>query len=151
MAFLSALSEEEQKIKAAKQERLRAELAEQVQAKREQKRIAKEARLLREQKEYEEEMAARGLVGLTVGDTSMLKQRSGMCTGTLIGDGLILTARHCATNPAGLPLEHAVFRTTSLQPTPSAGPSTRSSSATTQSATSPSSATPARRRRHTRR
>ena len=33
------------------------------------------------------EMAARGLVGLTVGDTSMLKQRSGMCTGTLIGDG----------------------------------------------------------------
>ena len=55
------------------------------------------------------EMAARGLVGLTVGDPSMLKQRSGMCTGTLIGDGLILTARHCATNPAGLPLEHAVF------------------------------------------
>ena len=39
----------------------------------------------------------------------MLKQRSGMCTGTLIGDGLILTARHCATNPAGLPLEHAIF------------------------------------------
>ena len=59
MSFLSALSDEEQKIKNAKQERLRAELAEQVQAKREEKLIAEEARLMREQKEYEEEMAAR--------------------------------------------------------------------------------------------
>ena len=44
MAFLSALSEEDRKIKNAKQERLRAELAEQVQAKREQKRLAKAAK-----------------------------------------------------------------------------------------------------------
>ena len=60
MAFLSALSERS-KDKGREAGRLRAELAKQVQAKREQKRIAEEARLLREQQEYEEEMAARGL------------------------------------------------------------------------------------------
>lgn len=61
MAFLHHLSDEEQSIKLAKQERLTADLQEQVQQKLEAKRIYEQKKLEEDNKEYELEMASRGL------------------------------------------------------------------------------------------
>jgi len=47
----------------------------------------------------EDEMAARGVVGVVVDQAD--PGRSGFCTATLIDDGLVLTARHCVNNPIG--------------------------------------------------
>ena len=47
------------------------------------------------------ELDGLGLVGLATA-------AGGVCTGTRIGDGLVLTARHCTCSRAG-PLEHAAF------------------------------------------
>ena len=99
MAFLRRLSDEDQKLKAAKQALLRDTLAAQVQAKREEKARAREARLAREAREYAEERAARGLE--CGGENSITGHRGrGRVKGFSVGTSQMVTAAQPPPAPA---------------------------------------------------
>ena len=61
MAFLNRLTEDELATKLSKQERLKADLLEQVENKLAQKQLRLQEKLVEDKKEYELEMASRGL------------------------------------------------------------------------------------------